>query len=80
MDEQRLQELLRSEQVGDIFTKLCRFFGGGGSPAFWAAVRLHDWRSATALCDFNPKVPQRTRNWLNKDAATHGYQPYLPVG
>ena len=79
MDEQRFQELLNSKQAKDSFTKLCQFFGGGGSTAFWAAVRLHDWESAAALCDSAPSVPQRTRKWLNNDAATHSYQPYLPL-
>jgi hypothetical protein len=79
MDEQRRQELLSSSQAQDFFTKLCRFFGGGGSPAFWAAVRCYDWASAAALCEDAPKVPQRTRLWLNRDAARRGYHPYLPM-
>jgi hypothetical protein len=68
LDEQHLQELLESEQANDSFTSLCRFFGGGGCPAFWAAARIHDWESAVILCDYEPVVPQRTRNWLNKHA------------
>lgn len=78
MDEQNLQEALERKPTGDTFTKLCQFFGSGGSAAFWEAVRMHEWERAATLCDSDPTVPQRTRDWLNRDAETHGYQSYLP--
>lgn len=68
IDEQRLQELLSSEYAGDSFNRACQFVGGGGCLAFWVAIRIYDFESAGLLCNDEPVVPQRTRNWLNKHA------------
>lgn len=79
MDEQQLRETLASETVGDSFTKLCRLFGGGGSNAFWHAVCAHEHERASSLCDVDPIVPQRTRDWLNRDAGII-YLPSIDEG
>lgn len=76
MDEQQLLVTLKCDEVSNMFLRLCRFFGGGGSDDFWTAVCTHNWEDAATLCDEYPVVPQRTRHWLNRDAG----QAYLADG